>query len=299
MAILMDAGSDWKPRNKVVKKFTPKPKQASKTAKPQPAPTAATKQQPKQQPRPSSAKPKPTSPKQSVTRQSSAPGKPVVYTMQPAPKAYSAQQEQQEILSILMDAGKDWKPRNRVVKKVTPKQRRGKAYKPVEQPTQAIGRRVTPSSTQVEQQEILSVLMDAGSDWQPRNRVVRQVAYKRKTKPAKPVKFVRGVLARPALGVTPRRGTPAWNAMMAARAEEQNEILSVLMDAGKDCKPRTIVHQNVKKYIPKPRQSKKKAAPQKNVARRKSLTDAQKKQKREIMEILLHDDSTPKQPAVE
>ncbi|KAF0710572.1 hypothetical protein As57867_005495, partial [Aphanomyces stellatus] len=109
-----------------------------------------------------------------------APTKPV----QPAKRQSltpAQQLEQQQILSILLDdAGKDWKPRNKVsanknqpkpvankTAAVRPSSAKPKTATQVVQPRKVF---LTPAQ-QLEQQQILSILMDdAGKDWKPRNK---------------------------------------------------------------------------------------------------------------------------------
>jgi len=240
LSVLMDAGNDWKPRNKVVKHVKPKPKKQSQNITK--APTA----------RPASANLK--------TRAASVAAKP----MTPQPTSAAAitkfksmntnhQKEQEEILSVLMDAGKDWKPRNKVVKKFTPKAKMQQVITPAlkqtaspasvkpTQKSQAVATAkqspITPSTvssqrapmnaTQQEKQEILAVLMDAGSDWKPRNRVVRKVTPKPKTKKRpstakKPNKAVPTVTRKASLNRT--------NSLTDAQKKEKREIMEILLD---------------------------------------------------------------------
>ncbi|ETV90867.1 hypothetical protein H310_14426 [Aphanomyces invadans] len=180
---------------------------------------------------------------------------------------------------------------------------------------------LTPSQ-QVEQQQILNILLDdAGKDWKPRDKTPKQPIPKHATKQKggkqqkAPVKQQKAA----ALKVPAQKAAPSQTApkplvkrapLTQAQQVEQQQILNILLDdAGKDWKPRnkTAPKQAFKKPAgqkakapQKPKSAPAKvqpaapkaaaAQPQQKPAlltRRSSLTDAQKKEKREIMEILL------------
>jgi len=233
-----------------------------------PAPVAPTPQ--------AKAAPPPAPPavhKQSAAQQPSVATHKSSQAVQPSiTKRQSLVQEQLEILSVLMDAGHDWKPRNKVVKKFTPKPKPQQKQVAKAVPVKATTR---PTSA----------------------KPAAQKAHPTPVKTAAPIKAA--VSTKSTTAVAPGAKASAAPvkrlSLNAAQQQEQHEILSVLMDAGSDWKPRNRV---VRKVTPKPKMKRPATTPKPkqqapavtrkaSLSRTKSLTDAQKKEKREIMEILL------------
>ncbi|RHZ03600.1 hypothetical protein DYB31_013352 [Aphanomyces astaci] len=290
-----------KPSAKQTQKAAQQPAQQQKPTQPKSQPAKATpspakaavqqapvqqQKQPKSEPAKATHKQQPVqgSPKESQASKAAPATAPQQSAKAPLAKRASLtpsqQVEQQQILNILLDdAGKDWKPRDKTpkqpIQKHAAKQKGGKQAQqaPVQQKAQK------PAAQKGPVQKAAPV----------------QNAQKSATAPVVAAKSAPALVKRASL-------TPVQQA-------EQQQILNILIDdAGKDWKPRdkTAPKQPYKnpagqkaKTSQKPKSAPAKAQPVAPMAaavqgakpalltRRSSLTDAQKKEKREIMEILL------------
>ncbi|KAG9409956.1 hypothetical protein AC1031_017987 [Aphanomyces cochlioides] len=226
--------------------------------------------------RPGSAKTKQNTPAKTATTQSPPVTQKKAQTHSKLSLSPDQQLEMQQILNILIDdAGKDWKPRNKTVKPHTkqpnqnpstrptsakPRQKTQKAttHSPRPQTSSAATSRPVPKMTltpaqQVEMQQILNILIgDTGKDWKPRNKKPHDMT-KNKKHGAKPTSF------------TPKQKTPAQKTFPHSTPVAKKNTAS---------KVKAPTKSSVVK-------------PAKPLHRRRSLTDAQKREKRAIMEILL------------
>ncbi|KAF0733236.1 hypothetical protein Ae201684P_010240 [Aphanomyces euteiches] len=237
-----------------------------------PAKKAQTNQKPTT--RPGSAQTKQNTPAKTATTQSPPATQKKTQTHSKLSLSPAQQLEMQQILNILIDdAGKDWKPRNKTVKPHTkqphqnpptrptsakPRQTTQKATTPSPRPQTTSTPRPVPKMTltpaqQVEMQQILNILIDdAGKDWKPRNKKPHDMT-KIKKHGAKPTSFAS------------KQKTPAQKTSPQSKPVAKKNTVS---------KVKAPTKSSVVK-------------PDKPLHRRRSLTDAQKREKRAIMEILL------------
>ncbi|KAG9409994.1 hypothetical protein AC1031_018025 [Aphanomyces cochlioides] len=206
----------------------------------------------------------------------------------------------------------------------TPKQNQTSKAAPVQQPTKT--KSMTPAQ-QLEMQQILNILIDdAGIDWKPRNKTVKPHAFTKrdsqkqggrptsaKPKQKTPAQKATTHSPRPKTSSAATSRPVLKMTLTPAQQVEMQQILNILIDdAGKDWRPRNVTtwpwspkngsspkttHKakvSSKPVAKKNTASKVKAPtkssvvkPAKPLHRRRSLTDAQKREKRAIMEILL------------
>ncbi|RHY27930.1 hypothetical protein DYB32_006423 [Aphanomyces invadans] len=301
----MPAKSAAKQTQKAVQQAPQQQRAQPAKAAPSPAKAAVQPVQPQKQTQQKNGGPQKqenASPKQSQVSKAAPASAPLAKRVSLTP---SQQVEQQQILSILLDdAGKDWKPRDKstpvVVARVPSFHRLFVAPKQAVQ-TSAAKRNVSQKASQPSKQ-------------------AAPVSQKAQEKPAP------GQAAKPATAPAQTAPKPLVKRAPLTQAQqvEQQQILNILLDdAGKDWKPRDkstdVVEAGVGRLmLSAPKQAFKKPAGQKAKApqkpksapakvqpaapkaaaaqpqqkpalltRRSSLTDAQKKEKREIMEILL------------
>ncbi|RHZ32303.1 hypothetical protein DYB37_010572 [Aphanomyces astaci] len=252
--LLDDAGKDWKPRDKTRKQPVNAAKQQGGKQGHKTTPVQKTTSKgPTQKAVQPSVAAKPASAPALVKRASLTPVQ---------------QLEQTQILNILLDdAGKDWKPRDKspTIAPVPQKtgaqkaalvqnaQKSGAAPAVAAKPAPALVKRASLTPVQqAEQQQILNILIDdAGKDWKPRDKSMATCGIS---------SFL--TMSRSCAQATVQEASTCQGLAETQVSSCQSPAVAPKAAAVQGAKPALLT-------------------------RRSSLTDAQKKEKREIMEILL------------